>query len=1255
MSCGVESSAGVTESRRTYRSDGKNDLPIAILIYSPCQIYLLREYLRLIKEARDASTQEAFGVSYYIDAIAFEEETGFPAIARLRKHLQNTGRLREAVVLNDFEHDLLADEEKIIALEGLTKSIQLGVATIVLRTLGAAKLVVLANLRDDGYHIEEAESLIRQSDTLNSLSDLNHRSYRDIALDLMKYKIRSPSMNAMKLDDLLQLADAYKASGFRRAEATVLALTTSFLLAKDMFNNMSQNAHSRAVFDRYEALLESLGHTQLLHDTSEAPHNLLVGDVEAQNLWWESFYHSHPGFMAWKPRVSIQLQRLQYHVAHEDFIAALKMKESAEIIQAQCDDFWKPPVTETTKAQISRLSVKNNPITASVAPKKSDAVENYFFENRNFDLTIANPVDGTHIFGVLGDQRFTLSREKPLQTLQTWLVTDIEKGVVASSDLARLFVDENSEPEAIDGKDFFESLNAQRLSDLLYGRVGQPVTFEKWGATLAFLDGWLKNTNSFRRSQRQYMILELLRGRIVGRNMPNELLIKESRRNLELLPSLEITIELRDLGDPASLFKTQCQMVFSQAAESSWNRQTEWTPTMEALYIEATEMLRTALSDRRPGAQDVQFLAQFDDDTRCLFHYHLGILTLYKFDCHAHVKSNQALLDFWDSEAFSRRDRAPLKSKVGFKAIRDYLKVLERPWVRNTFPAAIRLQVEGRLDGSVNVPLAIWLQIQIAKSRGLTSLGWFKDQDDIYSQDGPLLNPTTSPELRFEPAQLDVLAKKAGRRVVFVDYYTDFFWGITGLPILVAWAPGMTRPKVHKIEDVDISELKKHKTHLLNALARQTEGDSYQDSTNSPEHWLQKLDCLISPLLELSEPGDIVVFSPCGFLHGIPLHAIVVDDRPLICRNAITYTTGMRSLWYSSLSRISLNDLNSPQSQPLRSCVFGGSTAHGSLSAQKVAQNFQCGPAKVDSEFVKKAFIEALNSPLDIIHYHAHATSQDDDPFAQTLEFNDAPLSVEEILDDRSTSKGQHVTLLGCSSGVTVNSMSNEPLGLVPALTHHGVASVLSALWPIDDGIAAKFSTAFYAPFNRDQHEDGHDESSEDEATETDLSDTPLPSGWESRIIQSSGRIFYVDHNTKTTTWTDPRSGHRRRSRKAIVDLALANQQAVLKLMYPDTASETLQASGDDQGQEHEHGKRNTSDELISREKSKASSPHDTTPSTTPGRRGRAPLKQWAAFVLNGWWIISSGKTGKEQGKKEKKNEGTKGEVEKDMKRRASI
>jgi len=35
-------------------------------------------------------------------------------------------------------------------------------------------------------------------------------------------------------------------------------------------------------------------------------------------------------------------------------------------------------------------------------------------------------------------------------------------------------------------------------------------------------------------------------------------------------------------------------------------------------------------------------------------------------------------------------------------------------------------------------------------------------------------------------------------------------------------------------------------------------------------------------------------------------------------------------------------------------------------------------------------------------------------------------------------------------------------------------------------------------------------------------SDVPLPLGWE-EARDNDGRLFYIDHSSKTTTWIDPR------------------------------------------------------------------------------------------------------------------------------------
>ena len=119
---------------------------------------------------------------------------------------------------------------------------------------------------------------------------------------------------------------------------------------------------------------------------------------------------------------------------------------------------------------------------------------------------------------------------------------------------------------------------------------------------------------------------------------------------------------------------------------------------------------------------------------------------------------------------------------------------------------------------------------------------------------------------------------------------------------------------------------------------------------------------------------------------------------------------------------------------------------------------------------------------------------------------------------------------------MTVNTGSNEPLGLVPALTHHGAASTISALWPVDDKHAAAYSNTFYDSFRPIEDKLSSTRTHPNEpAANPELSNTALhspdqaqtqnklPPGWESRLM-SNGKTYLVDHSTRTTTTNnDPR------------------------------------------------------------------------------------------------------------------------------------
>ena len=1167
-------------------------------------------------------------------AIKFGTLSGLPAVANLREHLQSTGRWREAIALHDSEDDLyLNDDEKAVALESTIKSLEFAGDSVQLKFFKSAKVASLAHLHDEYNRREKAVSLIRQAQGISPHKDGQPLPFRGTTLDLIEYKISTLMLADMDINRLLEFVDRYRAIGFRRFETLALFYAGTVLLAIRSSDRYPGKAKEEAIEQQTEEVLTSLGHTQLLYFSGLGYHTPLIEDSETCTKWWSSFNETYPVYEVWKQRVTLQLQWQTHHIQSENFIASLEAKQRAEVIWEECFIFWKQVELERNLMQSSQSGLNQHSAKDSIIKmKKSDIYPRYFFEDYNFDMTIADPETGFHYFGSLGGGSFTAVRQKPFKSLLHWLLVDFQKGVLLPTHAAVIFESRIPDEDKEKWETFLGSLNIQHLTNIIYGPFNQPLSYERWDAVFAVLEKWIRTTDTFPHAQRQFMLIELLRARI-ERKLPNHLLIQECRRNIEFIPSLGDAQDLRNMGDSVGLFEFQCQLAFAQAAHQSWSREEKWTQSMENLFVEASSMLESALS-KNPVVKHLAHNASTLNLCGMLY-YELGTLILCKFNCHAPINVDRALLNFWLAESCSMWDRNPPKLKDGLKAREDFFKALERPWVRNIFPSALRLQTTLELDGSARLPKLVWSWIQHAKCRGLDALGWFRDVNWKYNESPPPPKADSTLANAFGLLQLQTLAAAADQRVLFVDYYTDFFWGATGSPILVSYMSGMEHPQLCKFEDgADISELKIYKDHFLSALKSDACGES-RDGRPLPEFWLQKFDFLVRPLLNLSEEGDLVVISCCGLLHGLPLHAVLINDEPLICRNPVVYTTSMRSLWYSTLSRVSLNSSREASGTSLQAHVFCGTPyAAGQISAQRATQKLGCEPALTGENCTKEAFTMALNSGLDIVHYHAHSIFQPDDPLAQTLEFEDGPLSVRDYLDVIPSAKGHHITLLGCSSGVTVKTMSNEPLGLVPALMHHGAASIVSALWPIDDRDAASFSDSFYEGFRQEKlfpsnepgqastlsnnREGGQHNKDKDQ---TNDEKGPLPPGWEMRL-NSDDRIYFVDHNAHTTTWDDPRKsqssprntndathfdlrGAQTRPESAssslkVVNLALATQKAVLHLMHQPSYSQKAPAE----------------------EMTVLNEPASEKGANLNDAR-RAPLRTWAGFVLNGWWIMN--------------------------------
>ena len=1172
-------------------------------------------------EAKEASSEKAFNEAEYLDVIQFGNTSGLESVVHLREHLQDTKRWTEAVLLHGSEDDLYALRSdfhaKKAALESLTTSLEYADEFVPLTFMRAAKVAALANTYDELNQNTKATALISKAKDIILLNTKASRSYREDFLDLTEMKISSPTLQEMNLDQLLEFADRHHVTRFRMAEGVALGMAGLVLLAAHIWNGFSISTRERAVRERTEKLYEEIGHVKNLLVSGIAYHSPLLSDDDECSAWRSSFDKAHPGYSAWKQLISLSLQIQSRHIHGEAFVAALVAKQRAEQLNQDCLFFWNGNLEPKEMPKNSRLEhFEGHAKAAMNETLKSHMFPRFFFEDYNFDMTIADPNTGTHYFGSLGSNSVTTLRPAPFTRLLSWLLIDLREGVLLPSDISAMLSQEAELGVVQEYETFLSSSNPQDIADEIYGKMGYHISYERWGTIFEMFRKWLHRTESFPYTQRSFMLIELLKGRM-ERRLPHDLLVEECRRNLSLLPELVDQKSFKGSGNPLPLFRFQCQIAFTQAAHANWYRK-QWTPEMELVFDEAMVMLKHALVDEQTAEEDLYTSTESRSLVRGNLYYELGALLAGKLECHVPIDLSEALDHLWRAETCFRMKRETFKSTRGFQRVVNLLRALEQPMVRNIFPLALRVQSSFPLDLMPDIlKVSAWSWIQHAKTRGLTTLGWFSELNKKYSEMSPLM--TAEPDIQngFGLLQLKTLAAAADQRVLFIDWYTDFFWGAVGSPVMVVYMPGMAQPELFRLDDqeVDISNLKTHKDRFFSALQRESTRDE-QDGRPRPEFWLQKFEPLVRPILDLSKKGDILVLSPCGLLHGIPLHAVLLDGEPLISRNPVSYTTSMRSLWYASLSRVSLMPPSKLPMQDLYSHVFcGAPTSAGQEAAQKVSEILVCDTPSTNVQFSKKVFLSALESPLYLLHYHGHATSQPDDPLEQSLNFHDCPLSVQEYLDLIPVSKGHHITLLGCSSGVTVNTSSNEPLGLVPALMHHGAASTISALWPIDDKHAAAYSDAFYDSFRPIEDKLSSTRTHQNEpAANSEPSNTAfhspdqaqsqnrLPSGWESRLI-SNGKTYFIDHNTRTTTYNDPRLPSPPQSADSptrLINLAIANQKAVLHLMNSSHHSSfPLQSD-------------------VTRDTRFATTEKQSKDVGGP----RTPLRNWAGYVLNGWWIM---------------------------------
>jgi CHAT domain-containing protein len=250
------------------------------------------------------------------------------------------------------------------------------------------------------------------------------------------------------------------------------------------------------------------------------------------------------------------------------------------------------------------------------------------------------------------------------------------------------------------------------------------------------------------------------------------------------------------------------------------------------------------------------------------------------------------------------------------------------------------------------------------------------------------------------------------------------------------------------------------------------------------ETWTRLATALVDPVLPHLRDGDVLLFSPHGPLHRLPLHALPAAGRRVIERWPVAYLPSG-----SALPAI-LQRADRPSA---RRCVIG---AHFVEEAEEVARILAADTLTVDadSRTTKDDMLAAL-SAYDIVHVSAHGYHVPSRPRASGLLLEDrpavrrylrlvqapvhtlSPADRQQLPELRDLAEGSLITaweieqtrtgarlvsLSACSSGLAYVDESDDPVGLVPALFRAGSAGVLATLWLVDAASARRLSSDFY-------------------------------------------------------------------------------------------------------------------------------------------------------------------------------------------------
>lgn len=979
-------------------------------------------------------------------------DQGGTKLTQFREYLQSEGRLREARAILDQELQLY---ESGLGQERACRSLL--EACSVCETLepiwwiaGRVRIRLSQVLRALGQSEVAKQELLSAAKLLQQAYAFGINNRTVLLVRLAELKALSQADKIQVLQSWATFSEDPQLKADHFVLSTVISAASDVALAILETNPSSRN---RKLFwqwyEKAESINEDLGDVLKLYIARQATGDIaaaLFDDYGAILKWHRDFDAKYPAYNLWKYKLSSRRTKMILHSWLDDDDTILRTISEIKEIKENQDEFWGEEGFKSADqiAQAKRVEKHDN----------SGLQSAYHLDNRQIEWLTGFSKEVPLLFQ--GNSAYTTEQGSASitsaimleKTLLPWMRQASTEGILREDDLRNILLDPRAD-QTINVLILLDSLTPQTLSVRLFGKYDAPTSLLHWERVYLGFSEWLLKKSKENESKRHLLLYNLQfqrqkQCRLQGSARHWETVAIEAQRLLDLIPKLNEEVQQQVISSTAP-----CRDTLASAKRHIYVETTghELLDVKSPDFLDILSLYRLSLAENRERGWN-----------RAEGYTLMNIARLYFF---AALKLDSSVLETFIEtldaamNAFERT-REGWRVLQGWDRVRKVMLALEDDVMLQIAPWLITILCQ------IPKPHEIWIMIQLAKSMGLA---WLMKvnvaKDSLPDADSSKPEPPPGEFEETPPFSIEEVQaiNEQGNNALFVDWYNASS-SLLELPrpIMAILVPG----------EKPICFVPKITWHEIDGIARELmKYDTADLHSGKNLKTLYKLNPLVEALAFMSKPGQTLVFSPFGNLHRLPLHALQCDGQTLIRRNPVVYCSSLSVLTAAFRARRAFEQTFFQDQRRLKASVFGDPPSEeGRTALKSVGQILRAKPIVKDS-FRAPRFTEAIQNPrLHLIHFHGHAEFSETAALDQGLVFKDQNLTLRDIFEiPPAHHRSHHVTLLGCGSGMSKSTVSNEVLGLVPSLFHAGASSTVSTLWTFSDQDAALYSKYFYEEF----------------------------------------------------------------------------------------------------------------------------------------------------------------------------------------------